>query len=278
MNWNRALVTAAIAFVTGALACTPRPQVPRAEGVSVSEQAPPADQPSTTIDVRGMRWAWAFRHETHQVSGVLHAPVGRWVHLTFETLDVAHRFEIPELGLVVDVEPGVTSERWLRVEQPSTFRTVCSVSCPAGGRDFTAEVRFVPQGEYDALLAAGGRPAGYSDARWGQDLIRSSGCVACHARQTPSPVGPSLDAMWGSTRTLADRSSLTTEGEDGLAYLRESITDPRARLVQGFGVVMPAYTLNPQQLDALVAYVRCAAPDACGQLPECDGLDLCGTP
>jgi len=40
-------------------------------------------------------------------------------------------------------------------------------------------------------------------------------------------------------------------------YLRESITNSAAKIVQGFSPVMPAFgTLSARQIDGLIAYIK----------------------
>ena len=41
-------------------------------------------------------------------------------------------------------------------------------------------------------------------------------------------------------------------------YIRESILDPRAKVVNGFDPVMPTYQgiLKDKQIDALIAYIK----------------------
>lgn len=78
----------------------------------------------------------------------------------------------------------------------------------------------------------------------GEELATSSGCVACHTTDGSVLVGPS----WAG---LADRAD-----EE---YIRQSILDPGAVIVEGFDDLMPktfADTLSPDDVDALVAYLE----------------------
>jgi mono/diheme cytochrome c family protein len=77
----------------------------------------------------------------------------------------------------------------------------------------------------------------------GEELTTSTGCVACHTTDGSVLVGPS----WAG---LSDRAD-----ED---YIRQSILDPGAVIVEGFDDLMPktyADILSPDDLDALVAYL-----------------------
>jgi len=84
------------------------------------------------------------------------------------------------------------------------------------------------------------------------------GCVTCHSVQPtddplqPSPVGPS---HYG----LADRAGEYVEGMSAEAYLRESIVEPDAHIVEGYnpGIMYQNYEedLTTEQIDDLVAYL-----------------------
>lgn len=109
-------------------------------------------------------------------------------------------------------------------------------------------------------------PAAVGDAARGEELYTSTtigdtsapGCITCHSVQPtddplqPSPVGPS---HYG----VADRAGDYVAGMDAEAYLRESIVDPNAHIVEGFseGVMYQNYAedLTDQQIDDLVAYL-----------------------
>lgn len=77
-------------------------------------------------------------------------------------------------------------------------------------------------------------------------------CVSCHSTASDVVVvGPSLAGMAG---TAAGR----TERHDAEGYLRESIEDPGAYVVEGFEDLMPeslSKSLTDEQIDAVVAYL-----------------------
>ena len=84
-------------------------------------------------------------------------------------------------------------------------------------------------------------------------LANQTGCKSCHSLdEGVSIVGPSL-AMMGSRAgsTVADQSA-----ED---YLRQSIVDPDAHLVEGYspGIMPSRYdeNLSADEIDNLVAYL-----------------------
>lgn len=126
---------------------------------------------------------------------------------------------------------------------------VLLAACGGGGAEET---------ESEGQAATGG------DAQAGEQLYNQTsigsapGCITCHSVEPtddplqPSPVGPS---HYG----LADRAGDYIEGQSAEAYLRESIVEPDAHIVEGFtaGVMYQNYAddLTEQQVDDLVAYL-----------------------
>lgn len=79
------------------------------------------------------------------------------------------------------------------------------------------------------------------------------GCVACHStKQGQVIIGPSLAG-------LAIRAPYLVAGESGQEYIKNSITNPDAYIVEGFlpAVMFAHYSqvLSPAEIDALVEYL-----------------------
>jgi len=110
------------------------------------------------------------------------------------------------------------------------------------------------EGAPAATAAAGGNAS--DPAALGKTVATANGCVACHTIDGKASVGPTWKGLAGSSRDLADGSKVTVDD----AYLKESITQPNAKLVKGFAAnVMPATfgnTLKPEQVDQIVAYIN----------------------
>ena len=101
----------------------------------------------------------------------------------------------------------------------------------------------------------------------GQTLFRTSppGCFGCHSTTAGvNLVGPSLADIGEMARRHIAEPSYHGKAKDAAAYIRESIVDPNAFVLEG-----PTYSsggrslmptgfdvaLKPQQIDALVAYL-----------------------
>ncbi len=97
----------------------------------------------------------------------------------------------------------------------------------------------------------------------GQQLAQTLGCLACHSLDGSRGVGPSWRGLYGRMETLADGTEvLVDEG-----YITESIQSPAALTVKGYAPMMPAYSLNETQLQALSAFIAAQADPAPGAPP-----------
>lgn len=94
----------------------------------------------------------------------------------------------------------------------------------------------------------------------GAKLYQMIGCMACHSidGSTVGKVGPSWKGIYGTERILGKGGKSAVADE---AYLRESITNPSAKVVKGFekfDTGMPIYAgiLNESQIESLVLYIK----------------------
>lgn len=113
-----------------------------------------------------------------------------------------------------------------------------------------------------ALFAACGgnaavvEPALSASASAGREIVRSSGCAACHGRNGEGGTGPAFVGLYGSTVELrdADPDEEPTVADDD--YLYESIADPGARRVAGYGFAMPTNDLTDAEIEQVIQYIR----------------------
>ncbi|MCC6484379.1 MAG: cytochrome c [Armatimonadetes bacterium] len=92
-------------------------------------------------------------------------------------------------------------------------------------------------------------------AQAGQQLYTDKGCSACHSVDGSRRIGPSWKGLYGHTVTvLANGKPETVTADD--AYIKESILQPGAQVVQGFPNVMPAQQLSDAEITALIDYIK----------------------
>jgi len=98
-------------------------------------------------------------------------------------------------------------------------------------------------------------------AEEGERLYQMYGCMACHSIDGTlvGKVGPSWKGLYGSEREIAKGQKGKFKADE--AYLRESITNPSAKVVKGFekfDTGMPIYSgiLNDGQIESLILYIK----------------------
>jgi len=98
-----------------------------------------------------------------------------------------------------------------------------------------------------------GENGGGDLAAMGEELYTAQGCNACHTTDGSQGVGPTWQGLFGSEVTLEGGETVTADAD----YIKESITDPTAKVHQGFQPIMPAFpNLSDEELDAIVAFIE----------------------
>ena len=87
-------------------------------------------------------------------------------------------------------------------------------------------------------------------------LLLGAALSATGLRRLPSQprIAPRLDAIWGQEVTFADGTKRSVDDD----YVRRSILQPGAHLVQGYAALMPSYRdkVSPVELASLIAYLH----------------------
>jgi len=85
----------------------------------------------------------------------------------------------------------------------------------------------------------------------GEQVAVDAGCTSCHGPNGEGGAGPAWKGLYGSKVKLAAGSSVTADE----VYLTESIRDPSAKQVAGYGL-MPANSLDDAEIQAVVEFIR----------------------
>jgi cytochrome c oxidase subunit 2 len=211
----------------------------------------------TEINLTAHQWDWSFQYPEGFTSNELHLAVNRQVVLKMQSLDVIHSFWVPEFRIKQDVVPGRTTDYRITPIVIGNFKVRCAELCGTSHAYMIRPVIVSSQADYDAwvkeqaaaaasLLAQGGPAAG-------EALVAQSGCAACHSIDGSKLSGPTWRGLFGSTVVLEDGSTVTADEQ----YLKESILDPNAKVVQGFqGGIMPKFALTDTQVQDIVSYIE----------------------
>ncbi len=213
-----------------------------------------AKPPAAAMEVYviGKRWMWKAQHLTgHREINQLHVPVGTPVKLLISSEDVIHSYYIPAFRQKMDAVPGKTTTMWFEATRPGEYQLFCAEYCGTQHSGMIGKVVALEPREYQAWLA-GGAPAGTLSAT-GEQQFATLGCVTCHT-DAGTGRGPSLVGIYGKAQQLANGSSVIADD----AYLRESILNPQAKMVQGYAPLMPTYQgqISEDGLVSLIAYIK----------------------
>lgn len=207
------------------------------------------------IEVVGHMWWWEVHYPEAgaTTANEVHVPAGRPVELHLTSADVIHSFWVPPLAGKLDLLPDGVNVLPLTAEEPGIYRGRCAEFC--GLQHAKMELLLVahPPGEFAAWLEgqaeAASEPA-TAEQRRGREVFFQAGCAECHTIRGTVAVGeqgPDLTHL-GARETLGAVAASNTAAE-----LAAWIADPHQFKP---GVAMPAHDLPPEDLDALVAYLR----------------------
>ncbi len=205
------------------------------------------------IYVVAKQWMWKIQHSTGQREiNELHVPVGRKVKLIMTSEDTIHDFFVPAFRMKADVLPGRYTTQWFEATKPGTYHLFCAEYCGMNHSGMIGSVIVMQPTDFDNWLS--GNANQQAPAVAGQQLYQSLGCVSCHGTSGEGGRGPALAGLFGRQVFLANGQTLTADE----AYIRESIENPGARMVTGFGPIMPTFQgqVSPDQLIQLMAFIK----------------------
>ncbi len=225
------------------------------------DQYKPPDN-AIEVYVVGKQWMWKLQHATGQREiNELHIPVNRKIKLIMTTEDVIHDFFVPAFRTKADVVPGRYQTLWFEATKPGRYHLFCAEYCGMNHSGMTGSVIVMEPREFDDWLS--GNTGNVTPAAAGQQLYQTLGCASCHGANGEGGRGPTLEGIFGNVQQLESGGSVRVDE----AYLRESITNPQAKLVAGFGPIMPTFQgqVSEDQLVQLIAYIK--SLHATGQRP-----------
>lgn len=206
------------------------------------------------IKATAQKWTWTFSYPGAEDSdSKLHVPIGRDVRILIESRDVLHSLFIPAFRVKQDAVPGRYTDLWFRATKAGKFPIMCAEYCGTSHSDMLSEVTVETQAQYDEYvdgLSGGDR----SPIEEGMVQYQKKGCVTCHSTDGSPKVGPSWKGIFGQTHTFTDGTTAVVDEN----YIRQSILEPNAKIVQGFTPAMPTFQgqLKDKQLDGIIEYIK----------------------
>lgn len=214
-----------------------------------------ASADALNVSITGHMFWWEIEYPDDGVvtANELHIPVGRDVRIDLDSADVIHSFWVPQLHGKLELIPGRTNTITLRAEAPGSYDGLCAEFCGAQHANMRLVVIAQMPEDYEAWMDGQREPApepASELAASGAQVFGQLICANCHTVRGVSEAmveaGPDLTHL-ASRGTLAARTVPNTQEQ-----LRAWILDPQAIKP---GNMMPATSLDAEQLDALLAFL-----------------------
>jgi cytochrome c oxidase subunit 2 len=210
--------------------------------------------PKDTLDIYvvGKQWMWKLQQPNGRKEiNELHVPVNRNIKLIMGSEDVIHDFYVPAFRVKMDVVPGRYNTMWFRPTKIGKYHFFCSQYCGTDHAVMGGWVTVMGPAEYAAWLSDEGGDLNPVSA--GEKLFSQLACNTCHLPNGAGR-GPSLNGVYGGKVLLADGSTIIADE----AYIRESILQPKAKIVAGYQPVMPTFQglVTEEQIMNLTAYIK----------------------
>lgn len=218
-----------------------------------------SSQNPITIQVIGHQWWWELHYPNPQAdltvtaANEIHVPVGKPILVLTASRDVIHSFWAPNINGKRDLLPGYQSAFSFQVDKAGIYHGQCAEFCGEQHAHMGFEIVAESMDQFQQWLEQQRKPAvepvDTTTVR-GREVFLTHACVLCHTirgTDAGSKVGPDLTHVAGR-RLLAAAAISNAPGS-----LAGWITDPQ-RIKPG--VRMPANPLPPDDLQALVTYLR----------------------
>ena len=248
------------------------------------------------IDITGRQWSWKFTYP-NGVSGSTQStcskteyknqydceryyatwkqgqpmvlPINKKIKLRMTSVDVIHSFYVPAFRVKQDVVPGVISYLWFETTKKGVFDLFCTEYCGLDHSGMLGKVHVLSEDEFLLWLNKEQKKqeslqnvnlSTKEMIQLGADLFQKKACIACHALTGQRLVGPALNNLYGKTEKLDDGTTVKIEEN----YLRESILNPNAKIVEGYPRGgMAAQDVTPLEVNALVEFLKACTTEGC---------------
>jgi cytochrome c oxidase subunit 2 len=239
---------------------------------------------SEVINVTAQQWGWSWLYDNgasslqteviaDMASPVFAVPVNRPVKFIMSSQDVIHSMYIPAFRIKRDVfpnfystmwvEPTVVSHRWdeeledfvpIAPGANDGYYLACAEYCGDQHSQMWARVIVLSDVDYRRWKDIQASTDGIPLAELGQRLRISKGCSSCHSIDGSAGTGPTWKGIWGTTHQFTDGGSSVVDEN----YVRESILEPAAHIVQGFANQMVSYQgrLTDREMLSIITFIK----------------------
>ena len=210
---------------------------------------------SYEIVVRGSQWKWDFEYpDGTTTTNEVHVPIDRPVRFKMSSIDVLHSLFVPAFRVKQDVLPDRYTYIWFQATKQDTFQVYCTEYCGTAHSGMLASLVAESQDKFETWLKSAGAAEDVPLPQLGANLYEQQMCIQCHTIDGNPGIGPTFQGLYGKTETMDDGSTVQVDDN----YLRESILEPGAKVVQGYQNIMPAAygSMNERQIAGLIAFIQ----------------------
>lgn len=257
-------------------------------------QATPPDD-SYDIMVTGYKWGWDFTYpdginskaETDPVTGkamppALHVPANTPIRLTLQSNDVLHSVFIKQMRVKKDCVPGRFNQMWFEAhwdDDPANIQSVdlptkeggtvtverntydlfCTEYCGQNHSMMITKVYVYSPEDYEKWYESKGlTDPGTPLIKLGKTIYETQ-CKACHSVDGSKGTGPTWQNLFGLTGHKTSAGPIDVDD----AYVVESIRNPGAKIVDGFGNNMAAFpNLSDREVRGIIEFMKTISDNA----------------
>jgi cytochrome c oxidase subunit 2 len=206
------------------------------------------------VRIEGYQFAFDITYpEGIKTVNELRIPVGTPIKVILSSRDVIHTYSVPKFRVKEDMIPGRTTYMWFKADEPGEYPAYCSEYCGTAHSLMLGKVIAMKKEDFQAWVEQHkAAAASMSPEAKGEKLVKDLGCTGCHSLAGEKMAGTTFKGIFERETALADGAKVKADE----AYLKESLTNPKAKVVQGFAPTMPPYMLNEEDMNAVVAYLK----------------------
>jgi cytochrome c oxidase subunit 2 len=195
---------------------------------------------------------WSFTYPNGHVTGELHLPLDRPVRFALKGGKRPYTFAVPAFRLQVPVALEQDRVAWVQPTLAGEFDLRTALD---PGPASSIQLLVHAEGGFDQWYEEISGPSlSLPPLELGQKSYQMRGCTQCHTIDGSKLVGPSFKGFLARVHKLKDGTIVEPTDE----YIKESVLDPQAKVIEGFEPVMPSFRgkLKDQEIAGLAAYIK----------------------
>jgi cytochrome c oxidase subunit 2 len=223
-----------------------------------------APKDAMEITVYGRMWNFSFEYGNGRRTDTLYLPKDQPIKLNLVAMDVLHSLYIPAFRVKQDMVPGLeNNSMWFEPQKVGTYELFCAEYCGLQHSYMYSYVKVLEDSTFqswitDTTQIAASATAIDSPSATGKRIMQNIGCFACHTLDGTKLVGPSFKGIWGAQHTVVTGRETRTVTVDE-EYIKKSIYDPNADVVDGYGKgLMLSYEgqLSEDDIGNIIEYLK----------------------